>query len=221
MSFVDTAKDNFVKEGGQKWAIFDMDDVVVNFIDNIYPHLKEVIKDIPSKENIRSYAFENYFKSDDEFFAFLKDRKLIETSEIHKDAVEVINSFKQEGFKIGILTARGWHPNGFYLTKKYLTDHGVEFDKIVLSGDHKENKSQYLSEFNGDLHVFIDDSVRHVKGMLDKDVLAVLQTRTWNELCDEDLKRVDNLSEYRDFVFDVLGLSVKNSHSDFKKVRSV
>lgn len=201
-----------MSKSDDKWAIFDMDDVVVDFCSFIVPHMYDEqdrgqMNDVKIENLIETYTFDRLFENQDVFYNFLEKIKVIEEVKLHDDALSVIQSFKDEGFKIGILTARGWHSNGYNLTKEFLQKNNVAFDKLVLTRHHHESKGAYLHEFDGQSYCFIDDSARHVESMINMGAVAFLQNRPWNKSA--NIQRVDSLSNFRDVVFKIF--DIKNN----------
>lgn len=72
--------------------------------------------------------------------------------EVKKDAIEVLKRWKEKGWKIVFITARGDEEVAIFKTLLYFKKHGIPFDKIVFKKDSKALRCKEEG-----VEVFIDD----------------------------------------------------------------
>ena len=105
-----------------------------------------------------------------------------------KYSVEVINKLKEEKNNIYIITAR-FNSDKFNVeetTKKWLEKYNIKYDKLFLN---IENKAEIAKENN--LDIFIDDSFKNCKEILDCGIKTyILDTRINENLEYDKLERV-------------------------------
>jgi hypothetical protein len=65
------------------------------------------------------------------------------------------------GYRIEVVTARGWHPEGEAATVAFLDAHGFAYDKLHVVPLGVPKTSAYLSI--GDIEAVIDDSPTHIR----------------------------------------------------------
>lgn len=99
-------------------------------------------------------------------------------------ARDILDFCKSQGFKIVILTARGWHPEAAEITAQWMQDHGLYYDEIIISG-YGKTKRDAIAELQarGDrVLIFVDDHLDHLKDVaaLVPRIELVLVDRPWN-----------------------------------------
>ena len=108
---------------------------------------------------------------------------------IKKFASETINRLKEKGHKIYLITARSkvFNSNTEQITKKWLIDNNVEYDKLIINAS---DKLKIIKENNIDL--FIDDSYTNCKEVSENiNTHVYMMTSMINRnFKDEKIKRV-------------------------------
>ncbi|WP_018234339.1 HAD family hydrolase [Thioalkalivibrio thiocyanodenitrificans] len=177
------------------YVVFDMDDVVANIGPLILEALNERTGKSFSLEDWHTYDLAQiYDLSYSQMLQALYDHKVLERATPAKGALEVMGLARDAGFHVGILTARGWHPEGRSISERWLADNGLMVDRLhVLSPD--ECKAEVICEF-GDVELFIDDYHKHVLAVHEsgKTRKTILRNQPWNRSIDFD-HRVGCLSE--------------------------
>ena len=95
-----------------------------------------------------------------------------------KDNVkDVIEKLHQMGHKIILISARGkGYTDAYKLTKEYLDNNGIYYDKLIVN---MENKDKVCIIENIDL--FIDDSYKHCKEVNDVGIRVLLFENYFNK----------------------------------------
>lgn len=111
------------------------------------------------KNNGDTYK-KNFQFSYDELKYFLKNiqEKITNKAKPRDNAVEVINGLKREGHKIFIITARDreFHDNPYLLSKNWLNENNIEYDKIIVNAREKGTVCK-----NENIDLFIDDQLNN------------------------------------------------------------
>lgn len=186
------------------WILFDVDDVLCNFRFSLQKSFEKENQFIDWRD-WSSYEFYKIYDIDvkDLDNHFMKYR-VIEDAVLDSGIKHVFDKIKEDGYQIGVITARGWHPDGYNITKKFLDTHNLSYDKIVVT-DHTKNKIHYINEFNGSIHGFLDDNFHHVEMFSKHGINAFVLNRPWNKMFDYN-NRVYNLEDFY--------LSIKNSNNN-------
>lgn len=179
----------------KKWIIFDVDDVVVSYREALYQSFKVLGNDIhwsqwETYKHVKIYGLKDY----DEFLHHMIDNKIIENSPIEPGVVELINKLKQDGYSIGFLTARSWHPQALKVTQHLVEQYNLPVDKVVIA-NFKGKKTDYLQEFPGQIVGFLDDSPSHVEAFIKAKIPnSYVMDRPWNK--NIDLPRIKTYDEF-------------------------
>lgn len=191
-----------------KWVVFDVDDVICNFRESLYQSLKKRGINIPWQEWSHYNHVKMFnFNDEKELHLHMAQHSVLENSLVEKEALSVMLSLKQKGYKIGLLTARAWHTEGQLITQAFIEKYNLPIDKLVISGQHMDRKSAHIDKFQGVVEYYIDDSIHHIQDFLSHQVRAILMNRPWNQ--EVDLERVASLTEFNE---KIPSLHLKNKH---------
>lgn len=174
--------------------VYDCDDVVANIRDN----MAEVLSQL-SGRNIHWGEWDTYDLSkiyginiDDCLAAFLEHR-VLERATLEPGARETIRAVRDDGYRIVMLTARGWHPHGDSLTREWLAAHDIIVDELRVVPLHA-SKTAVMEDTYVDF--LVDDNPRHI---IDAEGVThirspVLMSRPWN--LDTDVRhRINTLPD--------------------------
>lgn len=174
----------------------DIDDTITNSSELIIKYVKKffntdnptLISNVMHLTQIEDKLLEFYEK-------YLYE--LMNTYTIKENAKEVIDRSRAKGHKIIIITARGYTiRNGIIdITKNYLKEHGINYDKIIFQARSKVNACK---ENNIDL--MIDDSVEVVTELKKEGINAILFTSFNNKDIDVDFTRVNSWLEIEEYI---------------------
>jgi FMN phosphatase YigB (HAD superfamily) len=190
----------------QKWIIFDVDDVVVSYRESLYQSFKALGKDIHwsqwnTYKHVKIYGLKDY----DEFLEHMKTYRIIENSPIEEGIFDLLHKLKEDGYSIGFLTARSWHPKAYEVTQEFIEKYKLPIDKVVIA-NFKGKKTDYISEFSGEIVGFLDDSIGHVEDFVTANIPnSYLMDRPWNQ---ENVS-LPRIKSYNDFYNSFSKKSVK------------
>lgn len=173
-----------MKSENKKWVIFDVDDVLLNFVEALYASGKEngMLTTDKHWRDWDSYNHLEYFvhENQDEFRKFLVQKKVIENLKPFPEVAEVLQEL-QKDYKLGFLTSRGYHPNAVDVTQNSLMKHFGISGKVIIAGTHGMKKTSYLHHFEGEIAAYVDDAIMHVKDFNEFGIKAALRAQAWNK----------------------------------------
>ena len=158
----------------------DIDDTITNSSDifvkyaKIYNKIHNIDHSINTDELDQSKAFGWTQKNQKEFA--LQYLKIILQEALPKEnVIEAIKKLKELGCNIIFITARkDIEVDGMYaLTKQWLDDNNIEFDKLVVNCDNKLQEC-----INNNIKLFIDDNYFTCKQVHDSKKIEVLLYKT-------------------------------------------
>lgn len=186
----------------KKWVVFDVDDVLLNFVESLYDAGKKhnlLSTDLHWKD-WNSYNHLDYFthKNQDDFRKFLVDQRVIEGLKPFPEVKSVIQEISKN-YEIGFLTSRGYHPRAKEITENSIGNHFDIDGKVVIAGLHGMKKTDFLKEFDGEVVAYIDDTIMHVKDFQAIGIKAALRRQKWNEK-EISVPVVNDLEEFYKFI---------------------
>ncbi len=178
----------------------DIDDTITNSSELIMEYAKRffesddinIVNDILRAPKIEGKLLEFYHK-------YLPE--MIERYTVKENAVEVINRLKENGFKIIIITARGYtitQGNLDIITIDYFNKHGIMADEIIFK---TINKKQTCVEKN--IKLMIDDSIKVLEDLKDTEIEPILFDSIVNKNINTDIKRVNSWLELEKYILEM------------------
>ncbi len=131
------------------------------------------------------------------FFKYIKKSKFFLKLEVKDDANKYINKLYEEGHEIIFITRR---KNDIYdrrTTKKWLSNNGFKYNKIIFGMEKKGKKCQELG-----VDFFIDNDIKNIKEALSLGVDSVLMKDSHN-VEEKGIKCVSNWKEVYDYIHGV------------------
>ncbi len=183
----------------------DMDDTICDTNENVIVEAdkydKEVlggtgIKDINAYEFTEMMGWPKDMKG--KFFADRLEH-IMGTAKIKENAKEVINKLHDEGCKIIIISFRKdkYIKDPYGLTKNWLDEHGVHYDKIYVNTGSKVDEC-----IDNDVDLFIDDKESHCEEVNGAGVDVLLFTNLYNR-DEKRFKRADNWNEVYNYIKEI------------------
>ena len=179
-------------------------------IDNVISNFDEVLKKeflIHDKElrntgiiNAKAYMTKGMFDwTDDEIWTFYLENigKITPNLDVIEGAKEYIEKLKNDGHTIVIITGRdnGEYKDPYTMTKKWLKEKGIVYDKLIFTNGYKNGKQGKAEKcLENDIDVMIDDSKRMCKDIKDNGIRALLMDTPYNRDTNE-FERVNSWKE--------------------------
>lgn len=113
-----------------------------------------------------------YGITSDEFTQVMIDGHVIERALPIPGVREALLQIKSKGYKLHIITARGWHPNGMDVTKRWFEENNIPYDTInIVPIDG--SKSAIMNKFKN-LKYLVDDSAHNCEEVISQGYEAFL-----------------------------------------------
>lgn len=176
--------------------IFDIDGVISNIYDAMASDISDRLhKEVSSSEFVR-YDFwrEFSFDSHHDFLEYIVSRDVLIRGKPYKDTIKYLQSLSASGHKIHYVTARGFHPDAYRITKLWLSMYGAPFDGIHISG---ESKVDIFKTIEDEIHYFVDDCPKNVIEAVEykRFKKVYLLDRPWNQGLTGDFTRIKHINE--------------------------
>lgn len=141
----------------------DIDDTLTDINEEMFRRAKEYDKTLRNKGIIypeRFYAAQVFDWNEEEKEYYLKNirKDVVLSAHAREDAIDVLNEFKNLGYKIYIITSRSkrYYDNPYQDTYDWLVRENIPFDKLIVSALDKG-----LVCKNENIDLFIDDQVKN------------------------------------------------------------
>lgn len=163
-----------------RFVVFDVDDVLCPTSEPLQKALTQVTgKDIPVSEWFDFNLMRVYGVSYEVVHEAFHVGKLLETP-MHEFTATLFDAVRASGLKVGVLTARSWHPDAHAQTLARLQEMNAVPDRLTVC-DHGKSKAEYIRDF-GEVVGYVDDNASHVHDVslaLPK-TLCFLRNKPWN-----------------------------------------
>ena len=184
-------------------------------IDNVISNFDEVLKKeflIHDKElrntgiiNPEAHMTKGMFDwTDDEIWTFYLENigRITPSLDVIEGAKEYIEKLKNDGHIIVIITGRdnGEYKDPYTMTKKWLKEKGIVYDKLIFTNGYKNGKQGKAEKcLENDIDVMIDDSARICRECFQKNITTLIMDKPSNR--DEtEITRVHNWKEIYEFI---------------------
>ena len=188
----------------------DIDDVITSTIELVAEYAKkhfgsndsELIRKILHSKTIEGNLLTFYKK-------YLIE--MMENYQLKENSKEVIDRLKDKGYKIILITARGYTPQEGIreTTTNYLSNNDIYYDEIVFGA---MDKSIICKEKNID--ILIDDSIDNLESIRDTKTTPILFNSEINQSIDTDFTRVFNWLELEKYIENFISKTKNNIKQD-------
>ena len=190
----------------------DIDDTISNTFETFLPYMKKFVEqdlnrklDLNLSSKIDYYnIIEKYGISEEEARTFWVNYYvlILETVKPRKSAVEVINTLKEKGHKVFLITAR--LDDGIVdvkaITKKWLEANRINYDKLIINS---HNKLETAKQEN--INLFIDDSIRNCEMVSSGDIKTYMFSTENNSYYEnEKIEKVISWDEFYEKIKEVI-----------------
>ena len=186
----------------QLLAVFDCDDVLANLREIVLERLSETLNRPVLLSELVNWDMSKTFGAEIDSVAMFKAISL-ESIPMEPNAPSVTQLMKTLGYRIEIVTARGYHPHAAQRTLNWCKRHNIHIDKVhvvPLYGDKRE-----VLAGMGPIDIYIEDNHDHVEAAhgLDNVRQICLMDRPWNVNCNfgtrvHELLDIPKFLTYRD-----------------------
>ena len=185
----------------------DIDNVISNFDEVLKQEFLKHDKELRNTGiiNTEAHMTKGMFDwTDDELWPFYLENieRIAQKLDVIEGAKEYIEKLKEDGHTIVIITGRdnGEYTNPYDMTKKWLKEKRIEYDKLILTDAYKNNKHAKTEKcFENNIDIMIDDSVRNCRDCIENNITTLLMDTPYNR-AEKDITRVHNWKEIYEFI---------------------
>lgn len=185
----------------------DIDNVISNFNEVLKQEFLEHDKKLRNTGiiNPNKHMTEGMFDwTDEELLPFYLENieRIAQNLDAKEGAKEYIEKLKEDGHTIVIITGRdnGEYSDPYSMTKKWLKEKGIEYDKLILTDAYNNNKHAKTEKcFENNIDIMIDDSKRNCRDCVENNITTLLMDTPYNRT-ENDIIRVHNWKEIYEFI---------------------
>lgn len=160
-------------------VVLDLDDVLANLRQSLYEALHRVSGVDRHWSDWTHYDLRRHFPPvAHELDRVLIEQRALESCAPEPGAAELTRTLRARGVAVAIVTARGWHPQARELTRQWLHDHGIAFDRldVVALGGNKVEITSRMEQ----VALAVDDHPAHVDRYRQSGLPVLMMDRPWN-----------------------------------------
>lgn len=182
----------------------DIDDVLARFADAAYQSL------CARYPNIKPVSqWHTFFWADinnvpyDDFVSMLIEDGLLTSCVPLPGAVLAMQSIHASGTPLVLITARGYHPDGYALTHAWLKHHGIPFDDLIIVPKGMTKAQAAIGKYPKGFIYMIDDNAENLDHMREAGLVSnpILIDQPWNQDRKEFKMGASRFKTISDFVF--------------------
>jgi hypothetical protein len=190
----------------QGWGWFDVDDVLVESAPLFQASLDKWSGLCVPCETWEHNAFHLFYgvASDDaermaELRLLWQRDRVLERSPLSEGAAQALDEVHNMGLKIGLITARAWHPDGLAITEQMARDNHLPVERVVTL-PFESTKADLLALQGVRVESFLDDTTRHAEACAKAGYRSAVLTRPWNKNAPAHLARVASIAQFPDWL---------------------
>ena len=185
----------------------DIDNVISNFDEVLKKEFLEHDKELRNTGivNPEAHMTNGMFDwSDDEVWSFyLKNiERIIKSLDVIEGAKEYIEKLKEDGHTIVIITGRdnGEYADPYNMTKEWLADKKIPYDKLVFTNSYKNDKNGKTRKcFENNIDIMIDDSAGICRDCFENNITTLIMDKPCNRE-EKEITRVHNWKEIYEYI---------------------
>ena len=143
-------------------CLVDLDDTLGDFKTPCMDALNRVTNQNIHWSKWDTYNFPKvYGLNQGEFLKVLMEEQVIENVEIYDSSYKFLNDLNDLDYHTVLITARGWHPDGKGITERWVADHDLNIDDLIVVHGH-QSKVDVINKLNN-IVFSIDDRIKHCR----------------------------------------------------------
>jgi uncharacterized HAD superfamily protein len=199
----------------------DIDDVLAKFapkmhacLNSRYPGIKPVSE------------WDTFFWSEingipyDSFIQHIIEDDLLTTCEAIPSAVRAMNTIRDSGHQIVLITSRGYHPRAYELTHAWLTRNNIPFDDLVIVPAKHTKAQATIGKYPKGFMYMIDDNADNLDDMKEAGLVTntILIDQPWNQSRKDYKAGISRFQTLSDFVFALKQPALRDNHEPVEQV---
>lgn len=184
-------------------VLVDMDEVMCDTLPPILAQLNAIDNTSITEDEIVNYDFTNFFNvTHDQIHDIFVNTNILETVAPFPGACEALRELKAMGYKIHIITARAWHPDGVKMTMEWLDKHGGVYDSVSVSYGGRQEKSEVYRTVASEFAYLVDDGMHNIFDACQSGIVreVAIMRAPWNKVFGTEFtwqdKMVDSMVDF-------------------------
>ena len=135
-------------------------------------------------------------------FYFENIERIAKNLDVIEGAKEYIEKLKEDGHTIVIITGRdnGEYKDPYSMTKRWLAEKEIPYDKLVFTNAYKNNKNGKTEKcFENGIDIMIDDSAYICRDCFENNITTLIMDKPCNRE-EQEITRVHNWKEIYEFI---------------------
>lgn len=115
-----------------------------------------------------------------DFLNICINENILEKVIIHDSSYKFLNDLHKLNYYTVLITARGWHPQGKEITKKWVADHNLDIDELIVV-EIDQSKTDVITKFDN-IIFSIDDRIKHCREYIQSGLVkhVLVYDAPWN-----------------------------------------
>lgn len=182
-----------------KSIVFDLDDTLGDLCTPLMDAMNKATGKTITKEEKDTYSLAMYGVTDQEFYDIMVQANVLEGMIPFASTKFVLNALKKH-YRIHIVTARAWHPDGLQVTRDWFKKHNLPYEDIRLSDPH-HSKIDRISDLS-EIALAVDDRDTHCKDFDDHHTVekVLMMNQPWNKYTPHSIQRIHDIREVLEYI---------------------
>lgn len=162
----------------------DIDDVIGDLKNALYSSLSRRFPQVQPPENWTSFNIAGlYGITIEEFLDAIIEDELLSSIPLAEGALEALNALKDSGRPIVLITSRGYHPDGYAVTKAWLEHLGVPFHDLLIVPEGSTKAQAAATKYPNGFLYMMDDYPKNLDDMKAAGLVShtILIDQPWNQ----------------------------------------
>jgi len=166
-----------------KYCAIDLDDVCGSLAAVLNPALNKTFnRDIPVESWLSFCMFPLYDITIEQFFDVIISQKLLSKMMPFADTRRALQRLRDAGYKVVLITSRGYHPDALALTMAWLKEHDLPFHDLIIKPEGVTKAQAAKDLYPSGFEFMVDDFDSNLDHMRDAKMARdlILIDQPWN-----------------------------------------
>jgi uncharacterized HAD superfamily protein len=135
----------------------------------------------------------------EDFYSLIINEKLLVNAVPYEGSKATLETLKEKGYKIVIISSRAYHPEAYEVTKQWFDEHELPYDRIHISGNGI--KKSIYSNIYDNIVLTVDDNLENCEDFNNncKVENVLLMNQPWNAQ-NQSFQRVSTIQEILNYL---------------------
>lgn len=177
-----------------KNVVLDLDDCLADFREPMCTLLRNI-----TRKDIHWHSWDTYNVGEsfygitgEEFCDSIIEHNILENLKPHSETKSILLELKKRNYNLIIISARGFHPFAYDITRKWFVNNDLLYDEIIIT-EHGKSKADYIKDRK--ISLAIDDNIMNCESFIDSGKCdhVLLYDMPWNK--NSEISRIKTLND--------------------------